>query len=108
MALTTYACYAYDTCVEFEWDRAKRERTIRSHGVDFREAAETFEDRHAFFEFDARHSLIENRFLILGKTWTGRLLMTVFTWRGTKVRIISSRRANRREARGYEERIRLQ
>ena len=106
--LTAYVYYAYTRRVEFEWDRTKRERAIRSHGVDFTEAEETFEDKRAAFEFDARHSQTEDRFLILGKTRTGQLLMTVFTWRSGRVRIISSRRASRREARGYEERIRLQ
>jgi hypothetical protein len=76
--------------------------------VDFTDAEKTFEDPHAFFQFDGRHSLAEDRFFLLGKTRTGQLLMTVFTWRGVKIRIISSRRASRQEARGYEERIRLQ
>ena len=94
--------------MEFEWDERKRIRNIRSHLVDFTEVEDTFEDRHAFVQFDARHSDAEDRFFILGKTGRGRLLITVFTQRGSKVRIISSRRASRREARGYEERIRLQ
>jgi len=106
--LTEYAYYAYTRDVEFEWDRRKRIRNIGSHSVDFTEAEETFDDGHAFVQFDARHSEAEDRFFILGKTGRGRLLMTVFTQRGSKVRIISSRRASRREARGYEERIRLQ
>jgi uncharacterized DUF497 family protein len=107
-SLTEYAYYAYTSYVEFEWDGRKRIRNIRSHSVDFTEAEETFDDGHAFVQFDARHSEAEDRFFILGKTGRGRLLMTVFTQRGSKVRIISSRRATRREARGYEERIRLQ
>ncbi len=94
--------------MEFEWDEAKRERNIRLHAVDFTEAEKTFEDGHAFVQFDERHSRAEDRFFILGKTRAGRLLMTIFTWRGAKVRIISSRRANRREATGYEKRVRLQ
>jgi hypothetical protein len=94
--------------VEFEWDAIKRERNLRLHGVDFTEAEKTFEDRHAFVQFDGRHSKAEDRFFILGKTRTGRLLLTVFTWRGINVRIISSRRASRQETIGYEERIRLQ
>jgi uncharacterized DUF497 family protein len=94
--------------VEFEWDGAKEEQNIRSHGADFTEAARTFEDGHAFFQFDGRRSRGEDRFFLLGKTPTGQLLMTVFTWRGIKIRIISSRRASRQEATGYEERIRLQ
>jgi uncharacterized protein len=106
--LTEYAYYAYIQDVEFEWDRRKRIRKIGSHSVGFTEAEETFDDRHAFVQFDARHSEAEDRFFILGKTGRGRLLMTVFTQREPKVRIISSRRASRREARGYEERIRLQ
>jgi uncharacterized protein len=103
-----YACYAYTCRVEFEWNEIKEELNIRTHGVDFTEAANTFEDRHAFFRYDGRHSLAEERFLLLGKTRTGQLLMTVFTWRGVKIRIISSRRASRKEVSGYEERIRFQ
>jgi uncharacterized protein len=94
--------------VEFEWDAAKRQRNIRDHGVDFREARETFADRHAFVLFDGRHSVTEERFFLLGKTAAGQLLMTVFTSRSARIRIISSRRASRREAIGYEERIRFQ
>jgi uncharacterized DUF497 family protein len=94
--------------VEFEWDDAKRERNIRDHGVDFRNAREAFADRYALVQFDERHSLAEERFFLLSKTATGQLLMTVFTSRGTRIRIISSRQASRREARGYEERIQLQ
>jgi hypothetical protein len=106
-ALTKYACYAYTSTVEFEWHEEKRIRNIRAHTVDFKEAEATFEDRHAFIQFDRRHSLVEDRFFIIGKTRNGALLMTVFTVRGQKIRIISSRRARRREVRGYEERIRL-
>jgi hypothetical protein len=94
--------------VEFEWDRTKREHNIRYHGVDFKETRETFADRHAFVQFDGRHSVTEERFSLLGRTAAGQLLMTVFTSRGAKIRIISSRRASRRETIGYEERIRLQ
>jgi len=96
------------TGVEFEWDEAKRERNIRDHGVDFKETREALADRLAFVQFDGRHSLAEERFILLGKTAAGRLLMTVFTSRAAKIRIVSSRRARRREAIGYEERIRLQ
>ena len=81
---------------------------MKSHGVDFSNAALTFEDRRAFFHFDGGHSLVEDRFRLLGKTPGGRLLMTAFTWRGTRICIISSRRAGRREAVEYEERVRLQ
>ena len=62
------------TKVEFEWDATKRERNIRDHGVDFREAREAFADRHAFVLFDGRHSLTEERFFLLGKTAAGQLL----------------------------------
>ena len=91
--------------VEFEWDRIKREQNLRSHDVDFVEAEEVFDDQRALVEFDEKHSLAEERFRILGKTRSGRLLLTVFTPRGSKIRIISSRRASRREAKGYEEGI---
>jgi len=91
--------------VEFEYDEAKRSRSLRIHGIDFAEAAETFDDRHAFIQFDGKHSRNEERFLLVGRSYQGRLLMTVLTVRASLVRIISSRRASRREARGYEERV---
>ena len=88
--------------MEFEWDDAKAARNLRIHRVSFEEAMTTFNDPLALTHADEDHSNKEARFMLLGMSREGRLLMTVFAERGERVRIISSRRATRREVRGYE------
>jgi uncharacterized DUF497 family protein len=73
----------------------------------FDEAEEAFFDPLALMTSDEGHSFDEDRFRLLGRSRRNRLLMTVFTWRGDKIRIISAWRATRREVKGYEERIRF-
>ena len=89
--------------VEFEWDAVKAPRNRRRHGVVFGEAAETFLDPLAAVSLDVEHSDGEQRLMLLGRSLRGRLLVTVFTEREDRIRIISSRPANRREVKGYEE-----
>lgn len=89
--------------MEFEWDDVKDVRNARVHGVAFREAATSFYDPLARLQQDEGHSSGEERFVLIGQATTGRLLITVFTERRGNVRVISSRRATRREARAYEE-----
>jgi len=54
---------------------------------------------------DIVHSIIENRFLIIGKTEKGRLLYQIFTRRGDKIRVISSRDINKKEVHLYEKKV---
>lgn len=89
----------------FQWDDEKDERNRRKHGVDFDEAATTFYDPLALVQLDEAHSQDEERYVLLARSERGRLLVTVFTERGEDIRIISSRRATRREVRDYEERV---
>jgi len=91
--------------VEFEWDDAKAARNLRIHGVSFDEARTTFNDPLAFMHADEEHSNEEARFMLLGMSREGRLLMTVFAERGERIRIISSRRATRQEVEGREKGI---
>lgn len=91
--------------MRFEWDDAKETINIRKHGVDFDEAAEIFYDPVGLELYDKEHSDHEERFIRLGKSRRGRFLVTSFTERGETIRIISSRRATRREVRSYEEGI---
>ena len=91
--------------MEFEWDDAKAARNLRIHGVSFDEAMTTFNDPLALTHADEEHSNKEARFMLLGMSREGRLLMTVFAGRGERIRIISSRRATRREVRGHEKGI---
>ena len=86
----------------FQWDDAKDARNLRKHGVDFDEAATAFYDPLALVLLDETHSREEERLILLGRSLRGRLRVTVFTERDEDIRIISSRRAARREARSYE------
>ena len=105
MSLTAYAYYAYCWWVEFEWDEAKRIQNRQLHGVDFEEAATAFFDPLAAIHVDEVHSREEHRFRLLSRSRDGRLLVTIFTERGRRYRIISSRLATKRETRDYEKRI---
>jgi len=87
--------------VEYEWDPAKAAANLRKHGVRFADAALALEDPAALTVPDP-DSTGEARHVCLGLDPAGRLLVTVFTHRGKRIRIISSRRASRTERRNYE------
>lgn len=89
--------------MRFQWDHTKAARNLRAHGVDFSEARTIFYDPLSMELRDEEHSDGEERFIRLGRSNRGRLLVTVFTEREEDIRIISSRRATRREVRSYEE-----
>ena len=86
----------------FTWDTRKAEENLKTHRVDFREAATVFDDALSTTFPDVDHSVGERRFLIIGMSATGRLLVS-HTERGDVVRIISARSARKREQRFYEE-----
>lgn len=87
----------------FEWDQNKAKISLQKHGVSFEEAATVFRDPLSLTIRDPLHSLKEERFVILGYSYRNRLLVVVHTERGDNIRIISARRATRRERRTYEE-----
>ncbi len=89
--------------MEFEWDDAKAARNLRIHGVDFEEARTAFMDPLALVRVDEGHSNEEERFVLVGRSVADRLLLTVFSERRRRIRIISSRRALPREVKEYEE-----
>jgi hypothetical protein len=91
--------------VGFEWDDAKRRETFEPAARTFHEAATSFFDPLALLRLDVEHSRSEERFVLLGRSLRGRMLVTVFTERADNFRIISSRRATQREVRQYEEGI---
>jgi len=87
--------------VRFEWDDEKAVANLEKHGVSFGEATEVFYDPNALEGFDAEHSTEENRFFIIGLS-SRRLLYVVYAERaGDMVRIISARRAVKREEELY-------
>ncbi|MBU1356383.1 MAG: BrnT family toxin [Candidatus Edwardsbacteria bacterium] len=87
----------------FEWDARKAASNIKKHGVAFHEAATAFGDPLAATFSDPDHSREESRFLTIGLSNRGRLLVIAHTDRGDKVRIISARIAAKLEKRYYEE-----
>ena len=89
----------------FEWDASKAGLNLAKHGVHFEEAATVFGDPLSVTIFDPAHSQAEDRFIILGRSHLDKLLVVVHTERGDNIRIISARRASRRERKQYEEAI---
>jgi uncharacterized DUF497 family protein len=85
---------------DFEWDTENEGVHVRKHGIDFSTASRIWEAT-VFEKSDARHDYGEERFIGVGKV-DGRLLVVVYTWRGTSRRIISARKANSRERELYE------
>lgn len=86
----------------FEWDDDKDEINLRKHGVTFAEAATVFDDPLAITYFDPDHFQEESRFLTIGMSVDGRVLILSHTDRGENIRIISARAATRFERKGYE------
>jgi hypothetical protein len=89
--------------MEFEWDPRKDAANQRKHKVGFREATTVFGDPLATTFLDPEHSISERRYLTIGSSLTGRLLVVAHTERGGAIRIISARPATPRERRFYEE-----
>jgi len=88
--------------VVFEWDRRKVEINLKKHAVDFADAVAVFSDDSAITLQDDSNG--EERFVSVGLDALGRVLVVAFSWRGERIRLISARRATRRERRQYEER----
>jgi uncharacterized DUF497 family protein len=90
--------------VTFTWDPKKVEANRRKHGVDFREAATVFDDSLSVAFPDPDHSVGEARFLIIGMSALGHVLVVSYTEvAADTIRIISARTATTRERQFYEE-----
>lgn len=89
----------------FEWDEQKAKTNQKKHGVSFDEAATVFHDSFIATILDPDHSIDEQRYVTLGFSARGRLLLVIHTESGKKTRIISCRKATRRERRIYEDRF---
>ena len=88
--------------LEFEWDRDKAARNVDKHGVSFEEAATVFEDPLSLTIDDPAHSQQESRLVTVGEPISREVVVVVHTERGSSIRIISARRATRRERSTYE------
>jgi len=87
----------------FEWDANKASTNLAKHGLSFEEAATVFGDPLSLTIPDPAHSQVEDRFVIIGKSYQRKLLVVVHTERGDNIRVISARHASKRERKAYEE-----
>jgi uncharacterized DUF497 family protein len=86
----------------FEWNDEKAKRNAAKHGVDFEEALTIFNDPRSLTFDDVDHSDDEPRYLCLGVSGQGRLLIAAFTETDEVYRLISCRKATARERKAYE------
>jgi uncharacterized protein len=86
----------------FEWDLNKAEINLEKHSVSFAEASTVFKDPLSLTIDDPLHSNAEKRFVLFGMSYNNRLLVVVHTERGDHIRIISARKATKKERKHYE------
>ena len=89
--------------MQFEWDSAKAAANLKRHRVSFHEAAAVLDDPLSTTFPDKAHSEDEARFVTIGVSRRGTVLVVAHTERNDAVRIISARRATRREREFYEQ-----
>ena len=92
--------------MEFEWDLAKARENKRIHEIDFADAVGVFDKPHLPREDPDAEG--EQRFVTLGMDDLGRLLVVVYTYLPGKIRLISARKATKKEGKEYAQRIRFQ
>ncbi len=92
--------------IVFFWDDRKNERNREKHAISFEEAQTVFFDDNAVEFYDPDHSATEDRFLMLGLSYKLRILVVSYTVRNdTEIRIISARKAVKKEKEAYRERL---
>ncbi len=89
--------------LQFEWDPLKAAKNLKKHNVSFDEAATALNDPMLITFIDEEHSVDEERYITLGFSNQGRLLMVAHTDRNGKVRIVSARQATKKEEQFYVE-----
>lgn len=92
--------------MEFEWDPAKARENIRVHGINFAVAAGVFDN--PYLSWEDHEAEREQRFRALGMDGLGRLLVVVYTHRPGTIRLISARKASKKEGKEYAQRVRFQ
>jgi len=92
-----------NTTSEVEWDESKNRINQRKHDVSFQEAATIFLDPLELTIDDPAHTVSEHRFISIGQSFTGRLLVVSYAEVANRIRIITARKPTRRERRVYEE-----
>lgn len=87
----------------FEWDERKANINLRKHKVSFEEAKTVFDDPFLLTFPDPKHSESEQRYINIGTSQKGRILIVIHTEQEENMRLISCRKATRNERRVYEE-----
>jgi len=85
--------------MEFEWDSKKAIANLKKHRIDFADAVSVLEDERAITIHDAYP---EERYITIGMDSFGHILVVVYTWRKTRIRIISARKATAKEISQYK------
>ncbi len=88
--------------MKFDWNSKKAEINLKKHGISFEEAITVWNDYFFIDFFDEKHSVEENRFLIVGESDQNRLLIVSYTEIVDIIRIISAREITSKERRDYE------
>ncbi len=89
--------------LEFTWDANKAASNLEKHDVSFEEASTAFGDPLSITVDDPNHSEDETRFVLVGLTFEGKLVVVVHVELEDSIRIISAREATRRERNDYEQ-----
>ena len=89
-----------DSIGGFEWDEGNQQKSLTKHGVRPLESEEVFFNFN-LLSYDPGHSQQEERYRLLGQSNGGRILFIIFTIRNNKIRVISSRLANKKERNIY-------
>jgi uncharacterized DUF497 family protein len=86
----------------FEWDLKKAKTNLEKHGISFEEASTAFKDPLSLTIDDPLHSSDEERLILIGMSYYNHILVIVHTEIGDNIRIISARKATRKERNYYE------
>ncbi|HWF43539.1 MAG TPA: BrnT family toxin [Candidatus Kapabacteria bacterium] len=89
----------------FEWDEGNSGKNFKKHGITDKEIEQVFLNDPYFTSIDLKHSDVETRERILGKTDSGKSVFAVFTTRGNRIRDIHARWMNKEERKQYDEEI---
>jgi hypothetical protein len=89
--------------LRFEWDKSKAKRNIAKHKISFEEASTVFGDPFSITIENPIHSYAEERFITMGSSFRGKIIVVIHCDKGDTIRIISARAATRREGKTYEE-----
>lgn len=90
--------------MNYQWDPEKARANVNKHGVEFADAVGVFDDPEAITLEDP-DAEGEQRFVSIGLDFLGRIIVVAYTYRGEDLRLISARKATKKEVKIYEKRI---